>query len=409
MIGGDWASAWAFHRCGFLLLLDFPMKFPKMNVRFLPVTLFLGMVAYLCAFGTVPVVAQVKDRQGSAANRSVAKGVQAQTVKNQTAPNQTAQNKSGNAAAEDPNAIVTSLGVSLRKVDSKGFKETQGPEAEDKLLMRYKFAPGTVLRSEVLHVSKNGTRINSVLQEASSRTITEKSWHVLETNDSVTTFEYRVDQIELAQQFGESEEIRYSTKEATEKPPVQFASAVDTAGKVISTIQIDARGMVVARSDSKDPPHMGMGDITMPLPSEPVGMGATWEVPREMRIDRKDGTSRLIKFRELFKLEKISAGVATVSVRSEPLSAIADPAEEAQVMQQLSNGTIQFDVDAGRMISKELAWDHQVVAFSGPGSVLEYSARLEDRVVSAKVEPSAASKLEPKTASKPSAKSDATR
>jgi hypothetical protein len=128
-----------------------------------------------------------------------------------------------------------------------------------------------------------------------------------------------------------------------------------------------------------------------------------------MRIDRKDGTSRLIKFRELFKLEKISAGVATVSVRSEPLSAIADPAEEAQVMQQLSNGTIQFDVDAGRMISKELAWDHQVVAFSGPGSVLEYSARLEDRVVSAKVEPSAASKLEPKTASKPSAKSDATR
>jgi len=385
------------------------MKFPKMNVRFLPVTLFLGMVAYLCAFGTTLVVAQVKDRQGSAANRSVAKGVQAQTVKNQTAPNQTAQNKSGNAATEDPNAIVTSLGVSLRKVDSKGFKETQGPEVEGKLLMRYKFAPGTVLRSEVLHVSKNGTRINSVLQEASSRTITEKSWHVLETNDSVTTFEYRVDQIELAQQFGESEEIRYSTKEATEKPPVQFASAVDTAGKVISTIQIDARGMVVARSDSKDPPHMGMGDITMPLPSGPVGIGATWEVPREMRIDRKDGTSRLIKFRELFKLEKISAGVATVSVRSEPLSAIADPAEEAQVMQQLSNGTIQFDVDAGRMISKELAWDHQVVAFSGPGSVLEYSARLEDRVVSAKVEPSAASKVEPKTASKPSAKSDATR
>ena len=132
---------------------------------------------------------------------------------------------------------------------------------------------------------------------------------------------------------------------------------------------------------------MGMGDITMPLPAEPVGVGATWEVPREMRIDRKDGSSRLIKFRELFKLEKVSAGVATVDVRSEPLSAIADPAEEAQVMQQLSNGTIQFDIDAGRMISKELAWDHQVVAFSGPGSVLEYSARLEDHVVSAKVEP----------------------
>jgi hypothetical protein len=99
-----------------------------------------------------------------------------------------------------------------------------------------------------------------------------------------------------------------------------------------------------------------------------------------MKINRRDGTQRVVKFRELFKLEKISAGVATVSVKSEPLSTMGEPSEEAQILQQLSNGTIRFDVDAGRMISKELAWDHQVVAFSGPGSVLEYSARLEDKV-----------------------------
>jgi hypothetical protein len=61
---------------------------------------------------------------------------------------------------------------------------------------------------------------------------------------------------------------------------------------------------------------------------------------------------------------------------------MGEPSEEAQILQQLSNGTIRFDIDAGRMISKELAWDHQVVAFSGAGSVLEYSARLDDKVSS---------------------------
>jgi len=202
----------------------------------------------------------------------------------------------------------------------------------------------------------------------------------------------------LSQQFGSSEEIRYNTKEPAEQVPVQFAGALDTVGKVVSTIRIDARGLVVARSDSKDPPHMGMGDITLPLPESSVSIGATWEIPRELRIDRKDGTSRMVKFREFFRLEKVSAGVATISVRSEPLSPVNDPTEEAQVMQQLSNGTIQFDIDAGRMISKELAWDHQVVSFSGPGSLLEYSSRLEDRVVSTKVEP--------RTASKPSSTDD---
>ena len=139
--------------------------------------------------------------------------------------------------------------------------------------------------------------------------------------------------------------------------------------------------MVVARSDTQNPPHLGMGDVTLPLPENPVAVGATWEIPREMRIPRKDGSSRLLKFRELFKLEKVSAGIATISVRSEPLSTISDPSEEAQVLQQLSNGTIRFDLDAGRMVSKDLAWDHEVVAFSGPGSVLEYSARLDDHLV----------------------------
>ena len=253
--------------------------------------------------------------------------------------------------------------------------------------MRYRFEPGLMLRNEVTHLSKNSTRINSVQQDASSRTITDKAWYVLESDEQFTTFEYLVEAVDLSQQFGANEEIRYNTKEPSEQIPVQFAGAVDTIGKVVSTLRIDARGMVIARSDSNDPPHMGMGDITLPLPEAPVAVGATWEIPRELRIERKDGTSRLIKFREFFKLDKVSAGVATISVRSEPLSPVNDPTEEAQVMQQLSNGIIQFDIDAGRMISKELAWDHQVVSFSGAGSLLEYSSRLEDRVVSAKLEP----------------------
>jgi hypothetical protein len=292
----------------------------------------------------------------------------------------------GVAQAQESGVLLTKLGTKLRKVEPKTLKETAALESGQEFLLRYRFEPGLILRSEVTHLSKNSTRINSVLQEASSRTITDKAWRVLDADDQSTTFEYVVEAVDLSQQFGNSEEIRYNTKEPTEQVPVQFAGAVETVGKVVSTIQIDARGLVIARSDSKDPPHMGMGDITLPLPEKPVAVGATWEIPRELRIDRKDGTSRMIKFREFFKLDKVSAGVATISVRSEPLSPINDPTEEAQVMQQLSNGTIQFDIDAGRMISKELAWDHQVVSFSGPGSLLEYSSRLEDRVVSAKVE-----------------------
>jgi hypothetical protein len=53
----------------------------------------------------------------------------------------------------------------------------------------------------------------------------------------------------------------------------------------------------------------------------------------------------------------------------------------AQVVQQLSNGSIKFDLDAGHMISKELNWDETVIGFQGPNSLMEYRARMSERLV----------------------------
>lgn len=296
---------------------------------------------------------------------------------NQLPPEQADKN-----ADKESEVAEDSATQKLRDVEPRKLVETAGPESADKALLRYRFAKGMVIHSEVTHLAKNGTRIDSVQQEANSRTVTGKSWRVIDAANGMITFEYWIDEIDMSQQVGDADEVRYSSREPEDFIPPQFALAAEKVGKRVSTIRIDESGMVVARSDIHNPPHMGMGDVTMPLPKSPVSVGATWEIPREMKINRKDGSQRLVKFRELFKLEKISAGVATVSVRSEPLSTMGEPSEEAQVLQQLSNGTIRFDIDAGRMISKELAWDHQVVAFSGAGSVLEYSARLDDHVVS---------------------------
>jgi hypothetical protein len=47
-------------------------------------------------------------------------------------------------------------------------------------------------------------------------------------------------------------------------------------------------------------------------------------------------------------------------------------------------------MDEGRMLSKELEWNHEVIGFSGAGSVLEYTARLDDHIVTAEIKRTAA-------------------
>jgi hypothetical protein len=91
-----------------------------------------------------------------------------------------------------------------------------------------------------------------------------------------------------------------------------------------------------------------------------------------------DGSHKTIKIREQYELVKVQAGIATIAIRSQPLTPLDGPEVESQVMQQLSNGELRFDMDAGKMISKELNWDDSVVGFSGAESQLNYTARYRE-------------------------------
>lgn len=277
---------------------------------------------------------------------------------------------------------VSETPTALRKVDRKEMTETPSPLGGEEFLFRYKLEPGLVISSEVTHLAKTDTKIDTTEQNSHSRTVSQKTWEVTKVKDGTMTFEYKILEIDMSQRIGAETEIRYNSKSGDE-PEVQFKSAADSVGRIISTVTIDEQGMIIARSDETNPPNLGMGDITLPVPKNPIAVGATWEIPREIRIRREDGTVKTVRFRELFRLDKVSAGVATIAVRSEMLTAVSEPKEEAQVLQQLSNGTIRFDIDAGRMLSKELAWDKVVVGFSGAGSIMDYSARLEEQVKNA--------------------------
>ncbi len=289
------------------------------------------------------------------------------------------------AKSTEQSAQQTQEAISpLRKVERKEMTETPSTLGGEEYLFRYKLEPGLVIASEVTHLAKTDTKIDAVEQNSHSRTVSQKTWEVTRVANGEMTFEYKILEIDMSQRIGADTEIRFNSKSG-EEPERQFKAAADSVGKVISTVTIDEQGMIVARSDDTNPPNLGMGDITLPVPKQPIAIGSTWEVPRELRIRRDDGTFKKVRFRELFRFDKVSAGVATIAVRSEMLTAISEPKEEAQVLQQLSNGTIKFDIDAGHMLSKELGWDKVVVGFSGAGSVMDYSARLDEQITKAEL------------------------
>lgn len=269
---------------------------------------------------------------------------------------------------------------------SLSLAQKPGQPAEDDgapaYLLRYKLKNGDTLHYNVTHVGETETRIQGKTERTRSRTVSTKVWHCVEVNkEGEMTFEHRVDSVELDQHVGEDVHLTWNSQ-SDAKPPQAFADVAQTLGKPLARLRINAQGQVKEREDfAGTRANLGMGELTIPLPKDPVRIGGRWIVPREIRVRNEDGEALKIKIRELYELEKVETGIATISIASQPLTPIDDNSVKAQIVQQLSNGNLKFDVQAGRLINKTLEWDETVVGFRGADSMLEYDARLVEEHV----------------------------
>ena len=260
-------------------------------------------------------------------------------------------------------------------------RSTTPPSSDTKYLIEYKLRAGEKLYSKVVHFADTRTKMSDHEESSSSRTTSEKVWEVKSVDDKGNmTFEYRILSVDLAQKVGDKEEFTYNSQTDTEAPPV-FKKVAETINKSLGDVTINKRGQVVNRENDTKSPALGMGELTVPLPAEPIAVGAEWSVPRDMRVKLDDGTHKTIKVRELYTLTKVSAGIATIRIEAQPLTPVNDPGIESQLIQQLSKGTIKFDLDRGRMISKQLDWAEEAIGFRGDSTALKYDARFTEELL----------------------------
>lgn len=287
-------------------------------------------------------------------------------------------------------AITTQVALAQSTATTARKAPLAPAPADAKYSLQYKLKAGESLYSKVVHFAETRTKMSDHEEASSSRTTSEKVWEVKSVDEKGNmTFEYRILSVDLAQRVGDKDEIKFSS-ESDETAPDVFKKVAETINTPLGLITISPQGKVTNRDNDTKAPQLGMGELTIPLPEEPVAVGSEWSMPRDMRVKLEDGSQKVIKVRELYTLEKVSAGVATIRIESQPLTPINDPAVESQLIQQLSKGQIKFDIDRGRMLNKQLDWSEEAIGFRGDNTSLKYDARFTEELLTAP----------PKTASK---------
>jgi len=245
--------------------------------------------------------------------------------------------------------------------------------------LRYKFQPRETIRWKVVHRGRVRTTVSDVTQVAETVSTSVKAWRVTSlSSDGTVTFAHLVENVDMRQQLTGRNEVRYNSQ-TDKKPPPGFQHIAASIGVPLSIVTMDARGKVLHRArKSVATAVQPEGPMTIPLPDEPVPVGHRWSVPHEVTVPLETGGVKKVQTRQVFTLVDVKTGIATVEVVNQILTPIHSPAIQAKLAQQESNGTIRFDIDAGRVIHQQIDLDKRVLGFRGPASSLHYLTRFTE-------------------------------
>jgi hypothetical protein len=251
-------------------------------------------------------------------------------------------------------------------------------------LLRYKFHAGDTLRWKVVHRCQIHTSVTGTSQTAETTTGSVKAWrvHDVKPNGQIV-FDHLVESVDMRHRLTGRGEVHYNSL-TDPVAPKGFEDVARAVGVPLALVTIDAQGKLVGRKQNFVKAAVaGQGEITIQLPEEPVAVGGHWASLNNIDVPLSDGTTRRFKTMQTFKLENVKTGVATISVSTQFLTPIQDPAVEAQLLQYETSGSVRFDIEAGQILARRIDVDKSVVGFRGEASSIHYVGRSAEEFISA--------------------------
>ena len=246
--------------------------------------------------------------------------------------------------------------------------------------LRYKLKPGDKIDFLFEQVASTKTRMSGEEENTTSRSQTAKQWEVKNV-DSLgnMTFALKWISVNMWQQIGDDEPIKYNSKTDT-KVPDEYQTIAQFVGETIAVFSIEKNGKIIGRVSDLSESSFGAGEVTVPLPSQPVSLGHSWYVPTVMNATDETAKHIRLKARINYQLSKVENNNAFITFRTEVLTPIKSEKIRSTIMQQMTDGYIVFDIERGYPIKRHVEWDEKAQGFEGADSFLTYVGRATEKV-----------------------------
>lgn len=282
--------------------------------------------------------------------------------------------------AQLPSSPAVNPNARQSPTPSQQLAKTTDKLTSKSYVLAYQYTPGQVLRYNVMHVVNVETQIEGSGQKSQSRSAALKRWNVQEVAAGKITLSHTIEEVDMSSESPGRQPVRYNSRTDKEVPG-EYEEVAATIGKPLAVVTVDTHGNLLDRKDETAPADLGIGGFLVPLPKEPVPLNTEWSQPGMVNVRLSDGEFKVIKTRQVYRLQQVASGIATITLTTQVMTPVPDARVQSQLLQRLCNGEIKFDLDAGRIVSRTMEWNENVVGFNGASSSMKYQARLTEEWV----------------------------
>ena len=260
--------------------------------------------------------------------------------------------------------------------------QDEGQDREEYLL-RYKFHPNQFVHYTVEHVSTLTSHYPAGKEVVFNETQTQKHFRVVAVDEGGNaTLELMIDRVKMTARFNDSEKVVFDSQDTTKRPR-QFQHVMNSIGKPTAQFKFAPDGkllkIVSSIAPQQDPSAQGTAqqkkaaidasrNFLVVFPEEPIQVGDEWKDRIQVCVNVTNKLTKLVTLQRRYRFDSVKASLATISLRTSVLTPIKNPMIRVQLIQREPKGTIVFDIEQGRMVSRELKIDRVVVGAAGPKS-----------------------------------------
>ena len=151
--------------------------------------------------------------------------------------------------------------------------------------------------------------------------------------DGSVVFDHLVESVDMRHRLSGRDEVHYNSR-TDPCAPHGFEDVARAVGVPLAVVTIDPQGKVLQRQQNFVKAAVaGQGEITIQLPEQAVAVGRRWSSQNNIDVPLSDGSVRRFRAMQSYTLESVKTGVATISMSTQIVTPIQDPAIEAQVLQ----------------------------------------------------------------------------